>query len=184
MPTPERDHELEQLLAELPAREPSQMLDERIATTLYQDQSVPSVPGRAGPTEVRRPARAAWLMPMTAVAAAVVIFGLAVWALFLNPAPLRPETNPPVAHDSETLPDGPSSDAPAILIVSNPAEALDLTWTRDVVEETRYTPAGEPYRAVVREAVDHKAWIDTQSGETRQLRVPREELIVVKQMTF
>jgi hypothetical protein len=164
MPTPDDFNEIESMLADLPVREPSQMLDARVAATI--DKKTRST------------------LPWLGIAAAVLIAGAVTLVILFSPAPPAPGANPPVADGSEALPNNAPGDAPPILTVSNPTEALNLTWTRDVAEETRYTPTGEPYRAVVREAVDHKAWIDTETGETGQLCVPREELIVVKQTTF
>lgn len=165
MSTPDEFNEIESMLGGLPMREPSQVLDARVASTLNkQTQSA---------------------LPRLAIAAAVLLIVAVTLAILFNPAPPSPDANPPVANDSSTQPIEPTADAtPPILMASNPAQALDLTWSRDVIEETRYTPAGVPYRAVVREAVDHKAWIDTETGEASQIRIPREELIVVKQTTF
>jgi len=160
MSRPDDFNEIENMLADLPTRKPSAMLDHRVDSTL-----------RTSPRPV---------LPWLAIAAAVLIAGAVTLVIVFNPATPTPDTGPPVAHD----PDTPPADTAPMLTVSNPTEALKLTWTRDVVEETRYTPAGEPYRAVVREAVDHRAWADHESGETGSLCVPREELIVVKQTTF
>lgn len=164
MSTHDNFNEIESMMATLPAREPSQVLDARIASTL-DNQTRTTLP---------------WL----AIAAAVLIAGAVTLVILLNPSTLTPEAHPPVAFDRGTVPEDSAGNAPPTLTISNPTETLDLTWTRDIVEETRYTPAGEPYRAVVREAVDHKAWINTKTGETSQFRVPREELIIIKQTTF
>ena len=164
MSTPDDFNEIESMLADLPVREPSQVLDVRVASALNKRT---------------RPA-----LPWLAVAAAALLVAGVTLAIVFNPTTPAPDSSPPVADGSEVQPDDSPGSTPPIRVVSNPTKALNLTWTRDVVEETRYTPTGEPYRAVVREAVDHKAWIDTETGETSQIRVPREELLVVKQTTF
>lgn len=161
MSKPDDFDEIEALLAGLPMREPSQMLDARVASTLKES------------TRAKLP----WL----AIAAALLLTGAVTLAIVFTPVPTVP---PPIAGGPSSQPNDAPGSAPSILRVSSPTESLNMTWTRDVAEETRYTTTGQPYRAVVREAVDHKAWIDTETGETGQLRVPREELIVVKQTTF
>ncbi|MBX2850778.1 MAG: hypothetical protein KTR15_03420 [Phycisphaeraceae bacterium] len=164
MPTPDDFNEIEAMLGGLPVREPSQMLDARVASTL--DKQTRST------------------LPWLATAAAVLIAASVTLVILFNPAPPAPDTDTPVADGSDTQPDDAPGNTPPILTVGNPTEALNLTWTRDIAEETRYTPTGEPYRAVVREAVHHRAWVDTKTGETSQIHVPHEELIVVKQSTF
>ena len=165
MSAPDEFNEIESMLGDLPVREPSQVLDARVASTL--DKQTRSA------------------LPWLAIAAAVLLISALTLAILFNPAPPSPDANPPVAHDSTAPPVEPTPDtAPPILMASNPAQALDLTWSRDVVEETRYTPAGEPYRAVIREAVDHQAWTNPATGESGHLCLPREEIIVVKQSPF
>ena len=160
MPTPEDFNELDEMLANLPVREPSQMLDARVASTL---QATPR-------------SRLPWL----AIAAAVLLVGAVTLAIVFNPATSTLDTNPPIT----ALPPDQPDDGPAILPVSASAEPVNLVWTRDVAEEVRYTPTGKPYRAVIREAVDHQYWTDPDTGAVLQSYTPREELIVIKQMTF
>lgn len=164
MSRPDDFNEIENMLADLPTREPSAMLDHRIDSTL-----------RTSPRPV---------LPWLAIAAAVLIAcGLTI-AVVLGPGSSTPGTDPHIAHQPDGSPDALSNEGPTIHAVNAPVDTLNLLWTRDVAEETRYTPAGEPYRAVVREALDHRAWADPETGESGHLCVPREELIVVKQSTF
>ncbi|MEO0474750.1 MAG: hypothetical protein AAF085_02095 [Planctomycetota bacterium] len=170
MSTHDDFNELEDMLADLPVREPSQMLDARVASTMNASAPTPST------------SRPPWL----AIAAAVLLVAsvTVLVSTLLNPkSDIDMGTGTRLGFD---IPEhtNEADTAPTIQLATNQPEAVNLTWSRDVVDETRYTPAGEPYRAVVREAVDHKAWTDHETGESGQLCVPREELIVVKQTTF
>ena len=170
MQPPERD-ELEELLTGLPVREPSRMLDERVAASLTMRQRVPWAP--------------------LAVAAGLLIIGAVTLAVVFGPVAQEPGGSPAVAQEPAVKPDNTPdntpddpSDGPTLQPVGNKPKTVNLVWKRDLSEEMRYTSTGQPYRAIVREAVDHKAWHDPETGVTRQLCIPREELIVVKQMVF
>lgn len=170
MSTPDGFNDLEELLKGLPVREPSRMLDERVASALRVQSNKPKA------------AAYGW-----AIAAAVLLVGGVVLTIVLGPGSTTPSDGIDLVTGTQLNfdpPDNPSSEGPAIVEASHPVDSVNLTWTRDVVEQTRYTPTGEPYRAIVREAVDHKAWSNPESGETGYLQVPREELIVVKQSIF
>lgn len=173
---PEQPDSLEAMLNNLPKREPSQMLDERVAATLKrtvdEPQAIPS-------------ARVRFLR--SAVVAAMVLFTATLAVVFLprlvgqsgtEVAPGDTGSNDHAAR----LPEHPLG--PSIAPVAYHPEPIELTWARDVSRQTRYTPTGRPYQALVRELVEQQTWYEPDTGKTMQISVPREELIVTRQMTF
>ena len=173
--------EFEAMIGDLPMREPSRMLDERIAQTLHNE---PALAGHAAPIR--------WRYVAALVSAAA---GIALGAVLLIDAythePL-PDTTPRLVQEDELPgetvdPDNPPSVAPTDQTPTDPAPAIEpvhLTWTRDLAQQTRHTPSGRPYQAVVREVVDQRTWHDPETGQTLQVNTPRQEMIVVSQMTF
>ena len=172
---PSEYDELEQLIAGLPKRQPSQMLDNRIEATLRE----------ANHEATPQSSQVLWLRAC-AVAATVTIAGLIAWAVFFHTTPPSTETTSRLVEkqrDPSTV--TPSENGtPSILTTGNYTEPYDLTWSRDIGEQQRYTPSGKPYRAVVRETVQQRAWHNPETGETLQFNVPSRELVVIKQSTF
>lgn len=87
-----------------------------------------------------------------------------------TPTPPRP---PQETLHADLPPDLPPAVDPAL-----------VTWTRDLGEQLRYAPSGQPYRAVLREVVDRHTWVDPDTGATQEINIPREELILCKQSLF
>lgn len=177
MSKPDEFDELQSMLADLPTREPSPMLDARIASTLQL---------RTGSAEPR--ANRALVLRVAAIAALVLIAAAVTIALLL-PHPDGPErAADPDRADVEALAErheaADTTPTNPIVPAAYRPEPSHLTWTRDLAEQSRYTPSGQPYRAIIRDAVDQRTWYEPETGVTRQLSLPRQELIVVKQTTF
>ncbi len=172
MSKPEDFNEIEQLLTNLPVREPSQMLDERVTATLRHEQSALAAPGLSQHSVWR----------LTAIAAAVALAGGVALLLLLRDLPPAPDANSRLAQPP-TQPDADHSRAP-VLASSHNTGPVHLVWSRDVAEQTRLTPSGRPYRAVVRHTIDQRVWIDPETGATVQTTTPREELYIVEQPVF
>lgn len=172
MSKPDDFNELEQMLADLPMRQPSQMLDQRIAATLGD-----AVEETSRGHRIRRYA-SVWSWAAAVVIAASVV---AVVLLLLNQAPS--DTGPIAEGNSEggfaltpdTTPE--TANQPTI-------QPINLVWSRDANEQLRYTPAGKPYRAVVRQTIDQRVWVDPDTGATMQTTTPREELYIVEQPVY
>ena len=160
MSTHDDFNELEEMLGELPLREPSQMLDVRVASTLK--------------TTTRA------TLPWLAIAAAVLLVGGVTIAIVFSSASPSHNIDLPIT----ALPPDQPDNGPAIVSANALTEPVNLVWTRDVAEEVRYTPAGKPYRAVVRQSVDHRVWFDPETGVTKQITTPREELYIVEQPVY
>ena len=170
MSTPDGFNDLEELLKGLPVREPSRMLDERVASALRVQSNKPKA------------AAYGW-----AIAAAVLLVGGVVLTIVLGPGSTTPSDGIDLVTGTQLNfdpPDNPSSEGPAIVEASHPVDSVNLTWTRDIADDNRYTPEGEPYRAVVREVIDQRAWVNPETGEHGVLCLPHEEVVVIKQSPF
>ncbi|MFN3167967.1 MAG: hypothetical protein ACE37H_12985 [Phycisphaeraceae bacterium] len=179
MSKPDERDDLQSMLADLPTREPSPMLDARIASTLEERT------GSAGP----RANRALVLRGAAIAALVVVAAAVAVSIALLPPTPDGPErAADPDRADLGALAERPeaadTTPADPIVATTDRPEPTHLTWTRDLGEQSRYTPSGQPYRAMIRDTVDQRTWYEPDTGVTRQLSLPTQELIVVKQTTF
>ncbi|MEM6257331.1 MAG: hypothetical protein AAGI37_03335 [Planctomycetota bacterium] len=163
-------NELEGLLADLPVREPSQMLDTRVASTL--DAATPT-PSRSK-------------LPWLAIAAAVLLVGsvtLLVTTLINPKSDIDLVTGTRLEFDVPE-PSDQANAGPTIQLATNQPETVNLTWSRDIAEEVRYTPSGRPYRAVVEQTFDHRIWIDPETGTTLQQTTPSETLYITEQPVY
>ncbi len=167
MSEPDELADVEQLLADLPTREPSQLLDHRIATTLS--------------------ARRRSLGPRLAVAAAVLITsGLGLAAVLKQPTQ-QPDVDGTLTQDQGQADNPAMVESQAHQVEPGPRfdiAPVALTWSRDIVDQPRTAPNGRPYRAVVRESVDQRVWIDPETGATFEITTPRRALYVVEQPVY
>lgn len=166
---------IEPMLADLPVREPSRVLDERVMATLDKARRDAAPP---------RPNR--WLLARAGAIAAVLLIGAAITIALLisNQAPddidkfASDGANPPMPRDT-TAPE--RADDAGFRFDPEP---IDLRWSRDLGEQRRTAPNGRPYRAVVREVVDQRTWYDPDTGATMQVSTPRQELVIRHQPAF
>ena len=172
-------NEIEQLLNDLPVREPSRMLDERIAATLGQEQSALATSRRCHAAKWR----------YAAAAAAVVIAGCVGTLLLVRGLPTTQQASPELAQPTPPPDQTPAQpdevpQTPPVVVNANHDKPVHLVWTRDLGEQTRYTDTGRPYRAVVRQTIDQRVWVDPETGETVQITTPREELYIAKRPVY
>ncbi|MEM9345548.1 MAG: hypothetical protein AAGB26_02910 [Planctomycetota bacterium] len=168
MSTPEGFNELENMLVDLPVREPSQILDARVASTL----------DAAKPPASRLP----WL----ATAAAILLVGsvtVLLSTLTSTEDGIDLGTGTRLEFDVPEQ-SNQANDSPTIQLANNQPETVNLTWSRDVAEVVRYAPSGRPYRAVVEQTLDHRIWIDPETGTTLQQTTPSETLYIAEQPVY
>lgn len=173
MSRPDDFNELESLLRELPMRQPSQMLGQRVSVAL--SDAAEELAARPG--GIRRHAL------IWASAAAMVIAASSVTVLMLSRSQPHPDTGPIAQdnrHEQMALTLGPNSASKNQPVI----QPINLVWSRDTSDQLLYTPSGKPYRSVVRQTIDQRVWIDPDTGARMQVTKPREELYVVEQPVY
>lgn len=178
MPAPEPHDELEDLLADLPIREPSQMLDERINAFLCNPSSDTPPPRSARRRVLRFASVAALLLVAGTVAVVLVVLNQA--HPDIGEVGSNTDDNPPAIVEQNA---DPEPDIVEAAYRFEP-EPLRLEWSREISEETRTAPNGKPYTAVLREAIDQRTWYDPQTGTTMQVSTPRKEWVIRHQNPF
>lgn len=173
MSTPDDFNELEAMLGDLPMRQPSQMLDERVAATLSSSSA-----NGAGHAQVTRRRALAW-----ASAAAVILVAGVVAAVMLVLSHAHPDTGP-IAEDNAEESMAMSPDVNQADPTMPAIQPVNLVWSRDASDQLRYTPSGKPYRAVVRELIDQRVWVDPDTGAAMQATTPRQALYIVEQPVY
>lgn len=193
--------EVEAALRALALAEPSASLDARVAEALR------SAPADATPalaltdtTPTRTDAdaplalaehnrRSGWMTWLTvaAVLALLAALGLSVF-LPRNATQVGPDLvdNRPGPTDSPDTRTETADPNPALTNASHrfSEQPVELRWSRDLDQGLLTSATGQPVRAIRRQDVEQRVWVDTERGITVQITRPTERLVVVKQPTF
>jgi len=195
--------EMERALSALPLHEPSTALDARVAVALA-DASTASTDEAAAMTAATpaaipfpgaMPRRSRWLTGLAAAAVVALLAALGL-TIYLQPGgasspggpgvaengtqPVIPQVGPDASDDMNT------TNAPEVVRAGYnfQEEPVQLYWTRDLDAGTLTAENTQPVRAVRRQDVEQRVWVDPERGVTVQVTRPRERLMVVKQPTF
>lgn len=189
--------ELEAALGVLALAEPPATLDARVAEALRAapvataaEMPTPTT-AEAGPMPIeayRR--RSGWLSVLTAAAVLALLAALGL-SLYLNrgPAPTGPDLvdqRPGPADESVAAGDPDTAPTPAVTNAGYhfTEQPVQLHWSRDLDAGLLTAENAQPVRAIRRQDVEQRVWVDTERGVTVQYTRPRERLVVVKQPTF
>lgn len=167
-------NDLESIIATLPLREPSTQLDERIAAML-------STAATTSPSLAKR----RWTSTVQFVGSVAALLALAAGTSLVLWADLGKPSDPQLAvvEANSAQPQGDRV-APSAVIADRTVEPVNLTWSRDLVDEERRSLLGSPYHAVVREIIEQQTWHDPATDTTVQINVPRHEILLVAEATF
>lgn len=195
--------EMERALSALPLHKPSTALDARVAVALADASTAPTDEPAAAtvatPDAIPFPGttsrRSRWLTGLAAAAVVALLAALGL-TIYLQPDGASSPDGPGVV---EVEPDpvipqiGPGSldqqdatQSPEVVRAGYnfQEEPVQLNWTRDLDAGTLTAENTQPVRAVRRQDVEQRVWVDPERGVTVQVTRPRERLMVVKQPTF
>lgn len=195
--------EMERVLSALPLHEPSTALDARVAVALADASTAstdePAAMTAATPTAIpfpgAMPRRSRWLAGLTAAAVVALLtaLGLTIYlqpgdtpspdgpgVVEVEPDPVIPQIGPGPFHGQDTPP------APELVRAGYnfQEQPVQLNWTRDLDAGTLTAADTQPVRAVRRQDVEQRVWVDPERGVTLQVTRPRERLVLVRQPTF
>ena len=192
--------EMERALLSLPLHEPSTALDARVAAALADASTAPADEPAAATDAIPFPGPAArrsrWLTGLAAAAVVALLTAVGLTAYFqpgqtapspdgpgvveVEPDPVIPQVGPGGTDAQDT------TQPPGIVRAGYnfQEEPVQLHWTRDLDAGTLTAADTQPVRAVRRQDVEQRVWVDAERGVTVQVTRPRERLMVVKQPTF
>ncbi len=187
--------EVEAALRALALAEPPASLDARVAEALRAAPALALTDAPPADDEAPtlsfadHPRRSGWMTWLTVAAVLALLAALGLSVLLPRhttpDGPSLVDQRPGPTETPDRLADTPDA-GPSVTHVGHrfTEQPVELRWSRDLDQGLLTSAEGQPVRAIRRQDVEQRVWVDTQRGITVQITRPTERLVVVKQPTF
>lgn len=190
------DRQLEALLKQLPLRQPSMMLDQRIEQTLRQSHATQLVAsgavasdgddGQAPPMRPHLFARHPWIS-LALAACLGVVAGLPLGLMFDDGDGLLSGNgliNGGLTQRDPVVPPGPGEVPQTTPLPTFDDHRVEMVWEQFAPFGTYEFVEGPPIQALRRQALERTIWYDPNQNATLEMTAPREEIVLVRQTPY